>query len=157
MSLLRMASPTDCEAIARVWHAAWHDAHTGVVPARLLPHRGLAHFRDLATACAGRITVAVQAQHVVGFVAADDDELELLFVGAAARGTGVADALIAHAERQISERHALAYLLVVDGNVRAQRFYQRHGFRDAGPFAYEAPIPGGSVPVPHRRYEKALR
>jgi ribosomal protein S18 acetylase RimI-like enzyme len=157
MTLLQAASPIDCEAIARVWHAAWHDAHADIVPARLLPHRGLGHFRTLAAAQAGNITVAVQADTVVGFVGVDEDELELLFVAAAARGTGVADALIAHAQRHISERWTRAYLLVVEANARARRFYERHGYCDTGPFAYEAVVPGGKVSVPHRRYEKQLR
>lgn len=156
MTVLRVASPDDCEAIARVWHDAWHDAHTEIVPSGLLPHRGLPHFRALAASQLGGITVAVQADEIVGFVGIEDDELELLFVAAAARGTGVADVLIAHAQQEISEHYALAYLLVVDQNARARRFYERHGFRDVGPFAYEAVTPEGNFPVPHRRYEKAL-
>ena len=47
-------------------------------------------------------TVATLGTRVVGFVTVHDDELEQLYVAAEARGRGVADVLIRHAERQIA-------------------------------------------------------
>jgi putative acetyltransferase len=156
---LRAARAEDCVAIAEVWHAAWHDAHDDVVPPELLPHRALAHFLTLAVQRFPAITVAVHGEQVVGFVGLDEDEgeLELLFVAGHVRGCGVADALIGHAEQQLARSYECAHLLVVVKNDRARRFYARHGWQDVAPHPYAATIAGGSVDVPHRRYEKALR
>jgi len=154
---LRAAVVADCDALAGVWHAAWHDAHAPLVSRALLPHRARPYFEALARKQYAAITVAEQAGQISGFVGIDDDELELLFVSAAARGSGVADALIQHGERQLARHHAQGYLVVVEGNARARRFYERHGWHDAGPLSFAAPIPGGSILVPSRRYEKQLR
>jgi putative acetyltransferase len=48
----------------------------------------------------------------------------------------------------------MAWLVVVTGNVRARRFYERKGWRDVGATLDRAEIPGGTLPVPSRRYEK---
>lgn len=155
---LRAARAADCVALAQLWHAAWHDAHAALVPAGLLPHRGLAHFRALADEQYAAIVVVAQAELLLGMCGVDEDEAELetLFVASPARGTGVADALIAHAEQRLAQRWARAHLGVVVGNRRARRFYERHGWHDVGPYAYAATVPGGTIDVPHRRYEKAL-
>jgi ribosomal protein S18 acetylase RimI-like enzyme len=50
---------------------------------------------------------------------------ELVYVAAARRGTGVADALLTEAERRVAEGgHQQAWLAVVAENARARRFYQ---------------------------------
>jgi GNAT superfamily N-acetyltransferase len=153
---LRPASPGDVEAIAGVWHEAWGDGHLGNVPEALMPFRGLAHFRERVPPRIPGTTVAVSGPRVVGFVTVRGDEVEEIFVARDARGSGVAAALLRHAERAIAARHDLAWLAVVDGNARARRFYERNGWRDAGAFDYAAEIPGGTLPVPSRRYEKRL-
>ena len=84
-------------------------------------------------------------------------ELEQLYVDQAARGDGVAAALIEHAERRIAERFDLAWLAVVAGNARALRFYERSGWVDAGAIDYDAPIEGGAIRVACRRYEKRVQ
>lgn len=73
-----------------------------------------------------------------------------------ARGSGVAAALLAHAETVIAARHATAWLAVVDGNLQARRFYERCGWRDAGPISYQAHTSDGMFSVPTRRYERLL-
>lgn len=153
---LRAAEPADLEAIAGVWHDAWHDGHAALVPAALLPHRTREYFRELAQRQLPQITVAVQAGAIAGFVGVDEDELELLFVGREARGKGVARRLIERGEQEIARRFARAYLVVVEGNVRARRFYERCGWMDAGVEEYVAPIPGGGLPLTCRRYEKSV-
>jgi hypothetical protein len=49
--------------------------------------------------------------------------------------------------------HTRAWLAVVAGNARARAFYERHGWRDAGPFIYHAETEAGAFPVPSHRYE----
>jgi ribosomal protein S18 acetylase RimI-like enzyme len=154
--MLRPATAADAEAIATVWHEAWRDGHLGHVPDALLPHRTPAHFRDRVPTRLAATTVATLAGEVIGFVTVHDDEVEQVFVIARARGRGVADALLRHGEGVIARRFAVAWLSVVAGNARARRFYEKSGWRDTGGFLYEAEIPGGTLPVPSRRYEKRL-
>jgi ribosomal protein S18 acetylase RimI-like enzyme len=105
----------------------------------------------------GETTVATIAAVVVGFVVAHDDEIEQLYVDDAARGTGIAATLLGHGEAVIARSCHQAWLAVAAGNARARRFYERHGWFDAGAFTYRARTAAGtSVAVPVRRYEKHL-
>jgi GNAT superfamily N-acetyltransferase len=151
---LRAATIDDTEAIAEVWHDAWRDGHLGHVPEALLPHRRLADFRERVPPRLERTTVAVLASRLVGFVTVHDDEVELIFVAEEARGGATAGALLRHAEQVIVARFPIAWLVVVTGNARARRFYERNGWRDVGAILDPAEIPGGTLPVPSRRYEK---
>ena len=155
--MLRPATSDDVEAIATVWHRGWQDGHLGHVPDALLPHRGLVHFRERVPPRILTTTVATIASTVVGFVTVHEDEAEQVYVAASARGGGVANALLGHAEQVIAERFDTAWLAVVAGNARARRFYERNEWRDAGGFDYAAEIRGGTIPVPCRRYEKRVR
>ncbi len=157
MHALRPATAEDADAIAQVWHAAWHDAHAEHVPAELLEHRTLDHFLGRAAEALRHSTVADDDSGVLGFVAVTDDELEFLFVAAHARGTGVAADLLAHGERQIAEAYDTAWLEVVTGNTRARRFYERQGWSDVGARDGAIATPNGRVVVAYHRYEKWLR
>lgn len=150
---LREATAADAARIAQVWEAAWRDGHVGNIPDELLVHRTMRSFVDRTGAMLDRTVVAEADGEVVGFVTIKGDELEQLFVDAAARGTGVASRLLAEGARRLRAAGAKPWLAVVAGNARARRFYEREGWRDAGPFAYQAQIEGGSVTVECRRYE----
>ena len=154
---MRAATPDDMDAIATVWHAGWRDGHLGHVPPALVAHRDLDEFRRRVPARMATTTVAVDDRgDVVGFVTLHDDEVEQVYVAAAARGTGIAGALLRDAERQVARRFDRAWLAVVAGNARARRFYAREGWSDAGPTDYPAEIPGGTLVVQTQRYEKTL-
>jgi len=151
---IRPALPTDAPRIAEVWGSAWRDGHLGHVPDELVAQRTPESFGTRSEAMIDRTFVAEVDGVVVGFVALKDDELDQLFVDAAARGTGVAKALLAEGARRLIEAgHEQPWLAVVTGNARARHFYEREGWRDAGPLAYEAPVDGGSVTIDCRRYE----
>jgi GNAT superfamily N-acetyltransferase len=154
---LRGATLEDVEDIADIWHGGWRDGHLGHVPEALLPHRRLEHFRARVPPRIAATTVAVREGGLLGFVTIHDDEVEQLFVDAKARGRGMADALLHHAEEVIATRFGAAWLAVVEGNRRARRFYERCGWRDVGGFDYQAEIEGGRLAVPSRRYEKRFR
>ena len=153
---LRAATPDDTDAIATVWHSGWPEGHLGQVPEALLLHRRLVDFRARVPALLDRTTVATIGPDLAGFVMVHNDELEQIYVVEVARGSGVAAALLRHAESEIGERFDRAWLAVVAGNTRARRFYARNGWRDAGVFEHQAPIEGGSVPLAAHRYEKDL-
>jgi hypothetical protein len=95
--------------------------------------------------------------HVVGFGVTHRDEIEQLYVDAAVRRSGIADALLDHGETVIRAGFERAWLAVVAGNARARRFYARNGWSDSGAFDYPAFGPDGvPIAVPARRYEKRL-
>jgi ribosomal protein S18 acetylase RimI-like enzyme len=154
---LRPATAVDAQAIAAVWHAAWHDAHDAHVPAGLVDDRPLDYFTRRVPSLIDRTTVAEDASGIVGFVTVDDDELDLLFVAARGRGSGIAGELLAHGEQLIGARYDTAWLEVVTGNARARAFYARRGWRDTGPADCVIDTSSGPAEVPSHRYEKWLR
>jgi GNAT superfamily N-acetyltransferase len=156
--VIRPAEPGDAAAVAEIWHSGWRDGHLGHVPDELVLVRTDESFRTRAADRVGDTTVAVVDGEVAGFVMVAGDEAEQVYVAAAHRGKGVADALLAETERQVRENgHELAWLAVVSGNARARAFYERMGWRDDGGFDYEASVEDGStVSVPCRRYVKPV-
>jgi GNAT superfamily N-acetyltransferase len=154
---LRSAEPADADAIADVWRRAWPDGHEGHVSEELVALRTPESFRERAAARVGETTVAEVDGAVAGFVTLAGNEVEQVFVSAEHRGSGIASALLAEAKRRLRARgHAQAWLAVVEGNVRARRFYEREGWVDEGPFDYAADGPDGPIAVPCRRYVKEL-
>jgi len=150
---LRRARQTDAERLAAIWHAGWRDGHLGHVPDELVAVRTPENFRARAAARVSEATVAEVGGVVGGFVVVAGDEVEQVFVDAAFRGGGVADALLAEAERLVAAGgHAVAWLAVVPGNTRARRFYERSGWADEGGFDYVA----DDITVPCRRYVKRV-
>jgi ribosomal protein S18 acetylase RimI-like enzyme len=156
--VLRHAQPNDAPAIAEIWHLGWRDGHLGNVSPELAAARTEESFRERAEHRLNDTTVAVIEGEVAGFAMVVDDEVEQVYVASRHRGTGVADLLMVEAERQIAAAgHPTAWLAVVAGNARARRFYERRGWRDGGPFDYQAASDRGPIPVPSHRYVKALQ
>ena len=156
--VVRPGTPDDAAAVAAIWRDGWRDGHLGLVPDALVAVRTDESFSTRAAQRVDDTTVAVVAAEVAGFVMVDDDEVEQVYVASRHRGKGVADVLLAEAERQVRENgHATAWLAVVDGNARARSFYERAGWSDDGAFDYAAAVEdGSSVAVPCRRYVKTL-
>ncbi|MFF5288593.1 GNAT family N-acetyltransferase [Paractinoplanes globisporus] len=151
---LRRARHADAGRVAAIWLAGWRDGHLGNVPDELVAARTPETFRSRAEARVADTTVAEVGGVVGGFIMVARDEVEQVYVDAAFRGDGVADSLLAEAERLVAaDGHPAAWLAVVPGNARARRFYERAGWVDDGGFDYVA----ASVPVPCRRYVKQLK
>jgi GNAT superfamily N-acetyltransferase len=154
---IRPGTAEDASAVAEIWRLGWRDGHLGLVPDELAEARTDASFAERAAQRVGDTTVAVVDGDVAGFVMVVDDEVEQVYVGSAHRGTGIADALLGEAERQVlAGGHATAWLAVVAGNARARAFYERKGWSDEGGFDYAAATEDGPVAVPCRRYVKTL-
>lgn len=157
-TVIRRAVPTDAERIARIWYTGWFDGHDGRVPRELYAYRGEDSYPERVASRLEHTWVAERDAEVVGFVVVVGDEVEQVYVDAAAGGTGVAAALLARAERVVADAgHERAWLAVVAGNDRARAFYARAGWEDAGEFPYEAETSDGTITVPCRRYEKRVR
>jgi DNA/RNA-binding domain of Phe-tRNA-synthetase-like protein/ribosomal protein S18 acetylase RimI-like enzyme len=154
---IRSADPEDADVVAEIWRLGWRDGHEGLVPQELVEIRTDESFRTRAAKRVRDTTVATVDGAVAGFVMVVDDEVEQVYVSSAHRGSGVAHALIAEAERQVKANgHEKAWLAVVAGNGRARAFYERAGWDDEGPFDYAAATERGPITVPCHRYTKAV-
>jgi GNAT superfamily N-acetyltransferase len=143
--------------VAEIWHLGWQDGHLGLVPQELADIRTEASFRTRAADRVADTTVATVDGAVAGFVMVVGDEVEQVYVSSGHRGSGLAAALLAEAERQVQANgHGKAWLAVVAGNARARAFYERAGWIDEGPFDYDAATEDGPIAVPCRRYTKLL-
>ena len=158
MPVIRPATAEDMAAVAELWHVGWHDGHAGHVPEGLTRGRTLEAFHARTPPRVADTTVAVSEDgDLLGFIMVAGDEVEQVFVGREARGTGLAARLLTEAERQVAATgHDLAWLAVVEGNARARAFYGRHGWRDVGDLPYEVTADGQTFVSPCRRYEKDL-
>ncbi|MEU6145225.1 GNAT family N-acetyltransferase [Streptomyces sp. NPDC047081] len=153
----RPADPADATAVAGIWRTGWRDGHLGHVPEELVVARTPETFAARAAERVGDTEVAVVDGDLAGFVMVVGDEVEQLYVATSHRGTGVAAALLTHAEHLVRRHgHPRAWLAVATGNARARRFYERRGWTDEGPFDYPAQGPDGPIPVPCHRYVKDL-
>lgn len=152
---VRGGSVGDVARVAQIWYDGWQEAHRGRVPDDLITVRTRESFDERAADRIPDTSIAELNGAVAGFIMINDDEVEQVYVAAEGRGTGMADALLAEAERRVAAiGHTQAWLAVVAGNARARRFYERNGWRDEGLFDHDAPGPDGPIPVPAHRYVK---
>lgn len=151
--------PAEIETIpelARIWHDGWHDAHAAIMP-ELVSLRTRRSFQERLPALLADTRVAGPRWAPVGMCILKADELYQLYVAREARGAGVAQALIADAERLLRERGvSLAWLTCAIGNDRAARFYEKSGWIRAGTMPYRAETSSGPYEVDVWRYEKRL-
>ncbi|OCW55603.1 GNAT family N-acetyltransferase [Hoeflea olei] len=157
---IRPATADDAEAIISLWHRGWHEAHAALVPEEILAYRKPDTFRTWWAEATDRFFVAVSGARPISFVSVKDCEVVKLYVGSAARGTGVAPALLAFAERTLAQVGVTeAELFCTAGNARAERFYLRNGWRLAETFDDALWTPAGvtrRVIVPTHRFRKGL-
>jgi GNAT superfamily N-acetyltransferase len=154
---VRPAEAAEVDPLARIWHDSWHETHKHLLPAELIRFRTLESFRDRLRAALPHLRVVGPAGAPLGFCIVKGDELDQLFVSAQARGTGVAAALTADAERLLAGRGVrTAWLACAIGNDRAARFYEKCGWRRVGTMVQRAETSDGVFPLEAWRYEKDL-
>ena len=156
---VRPAVPEDVSGIAAVWYEGWMEAHLGHVPEALIRHRTRETFERRSGERLGDVFVAVgESGGVAGFLRVHDEEIEQVFVDPAFRSIGVTDRLMQAGEGLLLERGIKdAFLVVNAANTRAQRFYDRQGWRPVGMVDYAAETEDGELVIPILRYEKTLR
>nr|WP_234888329.1 GNAT family N-acetyltransferase [Agrobacterium larrymoorei] len=126
---IRPAKTIDNESIVQFWHQGRHDAHADIVPSEVLAFRTKDHFSLWLKEAQDTFYVATEDDRVLGFVSVKRAEVVKLYVSTRARGTGVAHALLSHAERLLHGAGITrAVLFCTAGNVRAERFYEREGW-----------------------------
>lgn len=120
MITLRAAQALDAGAVGRILSGFIDE--TDWMPRIHTRAQDVAHAAALITR--GWVTVAVREGRVVGFAANDGFDLDALYVAVDAQGLGVGTALI----DALKNRRERLELWTFQANVRAQAFYQKHGF-----------------------------
>jgi GNAT superfamily N-acetyltransferase len=157
---IRPAREEDHPAIVKLWHRGWHDAHAHLVPQDVLAFRTPEHFLLWLEQCADMFHVATNRTDLYGFVSVKGAEVVKLYVETESRGTGIASALLSHAEFLLARQGVIeGELYCTAGNVRAQNFYTRLGWDLYQTFQDALWMPEG-VPDSHlietHRYRKNL-
>ena len=155
--IFREAVAADADAVAGLLTASWREAYTPLLQPELLrdrlPALHLAMWRDhFAAPRPGIVVLAVGEDGPRGFCAAwlEDAEayVDNLHMRPGQRGGGLGPALLGRSVAALVARGATrAALTIIDGNDRAQRFYERLGGVTAQP--YDAELYG--VPTRYRR------
>jgi GNAT superfamily N-acetyltransferase len=154
---VRAPDPSELDALAKLWHDGWHDGHAAVVPAELTRRRTLDTFRARLQGSLADVRVVGLAGAPRGFCQIKDDELYQLFVTPEARGSGIANVLLADGEARLSARGVTtAWLACAIGNVRAARFYEKCGWHLARTMINVLDTPEGKFDLEVWRYEKAV-
>ena len=154
---IRYAHDSELDVLAELWYESWRDGHAAVVPEGLKRIRTPENFKVRMANMFSSLRVAGPVGKPLGFYALKDDELSQLFVAAEARGTGVAAALISHAEAELAVKGIkTAWLACAVGNERAARFYEKSGWKNTGTVVSEIPIEDGIFHLEVWRYEKSM-
>jgi ribosomal protein S18 acetylase RimI-like enzyme len=143
--IVRQATRTDAEAIARVHVLTWQASYRGLVPddfldALAIDRRTETWRKILRDPKPGApVWVGLDGGKIAGFVSvgpsrdedADDDtgELYAIYVLAEHQHRGVGQALIEVAASWLSDRYRSATLWVLEANERSRRFYELSGWR----------------------------
>jgi RimJ/RimL family protein N-acetyltransferase len=149
---VRPARIDDVAQIAEIHVRSWQAAYAGLVPQSYLDsltpgqrEPGWARtIQDRDASRRGTLLVTDDSDRVVGFAsicesrdadssAGDVGEVQAIYLSPDAWGTGAGRALMAGALRRLTELgYQQATLWVLDGNVRARRFYAAAGFHPDG-------------------------
>ena len=174
--IVRRATRADARAIATIRVETWRVAYDGLIDPALLAHLDIereAQARDERwneyTADPRSAQFIAEAGGIpIGWAATgpsrDDDgrdrgELFALYALPAQWSRGVGHALITAAEEALrSAGYRTASLWVLDGNVRAAAFYERHGWLEDGAEKDDDRIVGGTgvSPLRERRRVRSL-
>ena len=119
--IVRPAVSADYPRLVEVWRSAVDATHHFLRPAdrdEIEQHLAADYFPHV------RLVVAELNGQIVGFAGTAGENLEMLFVDAAHRGTGVGTVLLAHAVDDCG----ITRVDVNEDNVDAVAFYRRRGF-----------------------------
>lgn len=162
---VREMTEPDIKAVSAVRVSGWRYAYAGLMPQSHLDglnpteyaERRRAAFADPSSTVTNLVVEGPDGA-VVGWAAygpaqdaePGEGELYALYARPDVIGTGVGRALLTEVLRRVS--HPAMRLWVLEGNVRARRFYERAGFRpDGGVLVDEV----DGFPVPEVRYRRA--
>jgi len=131
--VIRQAVNADFAPLARLWAKGWNQAHLAHTPPELTALRTYDDFLRRLHLMGDDLRVVGPAGAPNGFCAIRNDEIYQIYVDNSARGGGIAALLLADGEARITARgYAKAKLDVIIPNSRAQRFYEKNGWRNRG-------------------------
>ncbi|MEP5153694.1 GNAT family N-acetyltransferase [Planktotalea sp.] len=143
--------------VAQLWHQGWIDGHIEVVPPELTKLRTPESFQTRTAENIALTRVARREDEVLGFTMVKVDELYQMYVGANARGSGVAQLLMDDCLSAIrANGHMTAWLSCAIGNDRAARFYTKQCWRNVGEETVLLDTSGAPFPLRLWRFEKEL-
>lgn len=150
--------PSHIAAVAQIWHEGWHDGHAAVVPEALTRLRVLSSFQHRSAEQVPNTLVALgQSGEVLGFCMVKDDEIYQMYLGPAARSTGLAQTVLSAGEARIGAAgHSTAWLHCAIGNARAAAFYEKCGWHNARVEIGQLDTSQGKFPLELWRFEKGL-
>lgn len=173
--VVRAATEPDVDGLAMVHVRSWQSAYPGLMPQDYLDAQDVRHratqWRRWLTDPPPRLHVLVadhRSDGIVGFAGvapyrAEEGEqhpgehvgeLGSIYVLASHWGTGVGRRLMDAAVAELAgEGFAEAVLWVIEGNVRARRFYEAAGWAPDGAAKLD---PRGGWDIPEVRYRRAL-
>lgn len=131
-------SAFDLDGKGYVHYTAWNEAYTGLIPQAYLDSRSLADCRRKARSGAFPTLVAIADGQVAGFAnfipesrefvsVPDSCEVVALYVLEKFQRRGIGSALLDRCLEALPPDRAVV-LFVLEGNGKAIRFYQKHGF-----------------------------
>jgi len=154
---IRNAESHEVGRLAKLWYDGWQDAHAAILPAELARLRTLENFAERMEQHLSQVRTAGVIGDPLGFCICKDDELYQLYVSSAARGTGLAAKLLNDAEDQFCRDEITSvWLACAIGNERAERFYEKSGWRRVGEMTNRLETPEGEFLLKTWRYEKDL-
>lgn len=125
---LREAASGDAAAVANIFLACRHPmAEDGIVPFVHSDEETRDTYIPDVVLRRMTVTVAVMSGAVRAFVATTPGEVEHLYVHPDWQGRGLGTVLLKHAMHSADGERGLA-LWTFEGNLKARRFYERHGF-----------------------------
>ena len=144
--LLRFAKPSDLSEISRIYAASWKQAYRGMVPQayldRLPEDFGVPSFSQRLEQGIYTMTVAEHQGALLGCViygpSREEDhddwgEICSIYVLPSHVGKGVGHLLLEHAMQKMQRIGTeKVFLWVLEQNLHARRFYERHGFSFEG-------------------------
>ncbi len=136
IELLEHPDPAELDALLEVWETSVRATHA------FLAEADITALRPQVAEAFGAVGLWVAREEtgrIVGFAGLDGDMLEMLFVHARARGTGIGKALLLHALSQGATR-----LDVNEQNPSSLEFYRHMGFEVVG----RSPLDGQGRPFP---------
>lgn len=163
---IRWAGAADALPLARLWHRTWHATYARHLQPDARKLCSLESFerrvgaslfeQDTMTPAAGGSDAPRPTSLLVDGAGGDciafamirgGIELAHLYVAPEEHGSGVAASLLMHAERVLHEERSceLAYLSVAVRNLRAIRFYEKHGWVSSSRQAWMRTQPWQSV------------
>jgi GNAT superfamily N-acetyltransferase len=148
MLRIRIATPDDAQALARMHIASWHETYAGILPDKMLTSlsveaRAAAWSQIMREPSTARSTVIYLAEHkgtIIGFGACGaqrtenlrdkgyDGEFGAIYVLRAFQGQGIGACLLGKMSLDLLARgFSAAALWVLRDNPTARRFYEHHG------------------------------